>query len=108
MSPDASDLLFRALSDRSRRALFERLCRNGELTVGGLTDGSGISQPAVSRHLAILKDGGLVDARRAGRATYYRARADRLSTLDDWTRTMRETWHARFDALDDLLGRMDN
>lgn len=108
MSRNASDPLFRALSDGSRRALFKRLCRDGELTVASLTAGAGISQPAVSKHLAILKQGGLVDARRAGRATYYRARADRLAPLDDWTREMREIWGARFDALDNLLQRMDN
>lgn len=104
----ARDQVFRALADGSRRALFERLCREGELTVARLTDGAGISQPAVSRHLAVLKDGGLVEARPAGRATFYRARADRLAPLDDWTREMRATWHARLDALDDVLRRMDN
>jgi len=102
------DPLFRALADGSRRAIFERLCREGELTVGRLTDGSGISQPAISKHLGVLKDGGLVQGRKVGRATFYRALPDRLAPLDDWTGEMREYWRARFDDLDELLKRMDN
>lgn len=108
MQTNESDILFRTLSDNSRRAIFERLCREGELTVGGLTRGSGISQPAISKHLGVLKDGGLVEGRRAGRSTYYRALPARLASLDDWTGQMRSFWDARFDDLDDLLARMDN
>lgn len=52
---DASDLLFRTLADPTRRALFERLCREGEQTVGGLTARAGVSQPAVSKHLGLLR-----------------------------------------------------
>lgn len=107
MSSD-SDTLFRALSDGSRRMIFERLCREGELTVGNLTRGSGISQPAISKHLGVLKEGGLVEGRRAGRSTYYRALPARLAPLDDWTGQMRAFWEARLDDLEDLLARMDN
>lgn len=103
-----SDSLFRTLSDASRRAIFERLCREGELTVGSLTRGSKISQPAVSKHLGVLREGGLVEGRRAGRSTYYRALPARLAPLDDWTGQMRAFWEERFDDLDDLLARMDN
>lgn len=102
------DALFRTLSDASRRAIFARLCREGELTVGRLTEGSGISQPAVSKHLGVLRDGGLVEGRRQGRSTYYRALPARLAPLDDWTGQMRAFWHARFDDLDHFLARMDN
>ena len=61
------DLLFKALADPTRRALFERLCLDGEATVGALTAGAGISQPAVSKHLGILKQAGLVRDRHEGR-----------------------------------------
>ena len=53
--PDSHDILFRALADPTRRAIFERLCREGEQTVGSLTVRSGVSQPAVSKHLGVLK-----------------------------------------------------
>ena len=58
--PNAHDMLFRTLADPTRRALFERLCREGEQTVGALTARAGVSQPAVSKHLWVLKQAGLV------------------------------------------------
>lgn len=103
----APDALFRALSDPTRRALFERLCREGEHTVGALTQEAGVSQPVVSRHLAVLKLAGLVLDRPEGRQTHYRADLAALAPLTDWTRDMHSFWEARMDALDDLLTRMD-
>jgi DNA-binding transcriptional ArsR family regulator len=105
--PDVPDLLFRTLADPTRRALFERLCREGEQTVAALTAGAGVSQPAVSKHLAALKRAGLVSDRPAGRQTHYSARPAALSPLIDWTRQMAGFWEGRFDALEDLLKRMD-
>jgi DNA-binding transcriptional ArsR family regulator len=105
--PDAHDALFRSLADPTRRALFERLCRGGEQTVGTLTAQAGISQPAVSKHLAILKQAGLVHDRHEGRQTHYSARPAALSPLADWTREMAAFWEGRFDQLEDLLKRMD-
>lgn len=103
----APDALFRALSDPTRRALFERLCRDGERTVGALTLDAGVSQPVVSKHLAVLKRAGLVIDRPAGRQTHYRAELTALAPLTDWTRDMHAFWERRMDALDDLLTRMD-
>ena len=101
------DILFRALADPTRRAIFERLCREGEQSVGALTAQAGVSQPAVSKHLSVLKQAGLVRDRQAGRQTHYSADAAALAPLADWTRRMTGFWEARFDALEDLLGRMD-
>lgn len=72
-----------------------------------LTERSGISQPAVSKHLGLLKDAGLVHASPDGRKTQYRARAEALVPLRDWTNEMARFWEARFDALEDPLKRMD-
>lgn len=108
MSVPAPDPLFRSLADPTRRALFERLCREGELTVSALTSGAGVSQPVVSKHLAQLKEAGLVEARPAGRQTHYRARPAALRPLFDWTREMSGFWDDRLDALENLLRRMDN
>lgn len=105
--PDAPDILFRALSDPTRRALFERLCRKGEQTVGALTARAGISQPAVSKHLSLLKQAGLVRDRHAGRQTHYSAQPGALGPLVDWTSQMAGFWQSRFDHLEDLLKRMD-
>lgn len=103
----SQDLLFRALADPTRRALFERLCREGERTVGALTEGAGVSQPVVSKHLGVLKEAGLVRDRHAGRHTHYSAQVKALTPLLDWAREMGGFWEGRFDALEDLLKRMD-
>ena len=105
--PSAQDVLFRTLADPTRRALFERLCREGEKTVGALTARAKISQPAVSKHLAVLKQAGLVRDRHEGRQTHYSAQLGALSPLVDWTRQMAGFWQSRFDDLEDLLKRMD-
>ncbi len=104
---DAYDLLFRTLADPTRRAIFERLCRSGEQTVGALTTHAGVSQPAVSKHLGVLKQAGLVRDRHEGRQTHYSAQLGALAPLVDWTKEMAGFWESRFDDLEDLLKRMD-
>src|SRR5580658_209131 len=101
------DLLFRTLADPTRRRLFERLCRDGDLTVGALTARAGVSQPAVSKHLGVLKQAGLVRDRHQGRQTHYSAQLGALAPLIDWTSEMAGFWRNRFDDLEDLLKRMD-
>jgi len=105
--PRSHEILFRTLADPTRRALFERLCRDGDQTVGALTAQAGVSQPAVSKHLAVLKQAGLVRDRHEGRQTHYSAELDALAPLTDWTNQMTGFWQSRFDALEDLLTRMD-
>jgi DNA-binding transcriptional ArsR family regulator len=104
---NSRDALFRALADPTRRALFERLCTCGEQTVGALTTQAGVSQPAVSKHLAVLKQAGLVLDRHEGRQTHYSAQPGALAPLRDWTSQMTQFWESRFDDLEDLLKRMD-
>lgn len=101
------DLLFRALADPTRRTLFERLCREGELTVSTLTAQAGVSQPVVSKHLGVLKRAGLVLHRQQGRHSHYSAQAAALAPVIDWTRDMTGFWETRFQKLEDLLDRMD-
>jgi DNA-binding transcriptional ArsR family regulator len=105
--PKVHDVLFKSLADPTRRALFERLCQEGEQTVGALTAQAGVSQPAVSKHLAALKQAGLVRDRHEGRETRYAAQLSALAPLMDWTKQMTGFWEKRFDALEDLLKRMD-
>ena len=104
---DDQDVLFKTLAEPTRRAIFERLCRGGAQTVGALTAQAGVSQPAVSKHLAVLKQAGLVRDRHHGRETHYSAQAAALAPLIDWTIRMTAFWEGRFDALEDLLKRMD-
>jgi DNA-binding transcriptional ArsR family regulator len=80
----AGDLLFKALADPTRRSIFERLVRDGEQSVHSLTHHAGVSQPMVSKHLALLRGAGLVRDRRDGRETYYSARPQSLGPMLDW------------------------
>jgi DNA-binding transcriptional ArsR family regulator len=99
--------LFLTLADGTRRGLFERLARGGELSVGALTAEAGVSQPAVSQHLKALRGAGLVEETRVGRTVLYRANPQGLKPLFDWMGFYGPFWAARFDALEDTLNRMD-
>jgi DNA-binding transcriptional ArsR family regulator len=107
ITPEATDHLFYALADPTRRAIFERLSRDGEQTVWMLTEHSGVSQPAISKHLGVLKRAGLVLDRRHGRQTHYSAQPNGLAPLFDWIGFYSAFWHDRFDHLGLLLKRMD-
>jgi DNA-binding transcriptional ArsR family regulator len=102
----AEDRIFQALADPSRRAIFESLTR-GEVVVKDLTARFDISQPAVSQHLAMLKDAGLVSGRREGRCVYYRVRPRGIKPLVDWIAQYRAFWTEHVDRLERLLEKMD-
>ena len=102
-----ADVLFKTLSDPTRRAIFERLARDGELTVHVITKNSGVSQPAVSKHLGALKIAGLVRDRRDGRETHYSADPQGLAPLINWMKLYGTFWLDQFDRLETLLNRMD-
>jgi DNA-binding transcriptional ArsR family regulator len=99
----ASDNLFKTLADPTRRAIFERLVRDGEQTVHALTDRAGVSQPMVSKHLGALKLAGLVQNRHQGRETHYSARPQALAPLIDWMSLYGAFWRERFDRLETQL-----
>ena len=107
MRASAETLLFKTLADPTRRALFEQLSREGELTVGALTQRAGVSQPAVSQHLEALKRAGLVKKRRDGRTAHYRAAPRGLAPLTNWLAHYGVFWSERFDLLEKLLKEMD-
>src|SRR5690242_569046 len=100
------DRIFHALADPSRRAIFEALTR-GEVAVKDLTARFDISQPAVSQHLATLKEAGLVDSRREGRCVFYRVQPRGMKPLIDWITHYRAFWTDRLDRLERLLEKMD-
>jgi len=102
----AETKIFQALVDPSRRAIFESLL-GGEAAVKDLTARFDISQPAVSQHLATLKDAGLVHGRREGRCVYYRVEPRGMKPLIDWIAHYRAFWTERVDRLEQLLEKMD-
>lgn len=102
----AEDIVFHALADHSRRAIFESLAR-GEAAVKDLTARFDISQPAISQHLALLKEAGLVTARRDGRRVYYRMEPRGMQPLINWIAQYRAFWTERVERLEQLLEKMD-
>jgi DNA-binding transcriptional ArsR family regulator len=102
-----TDNVFKALADPTRRAIFEHLARDGEQTVHALTGRAGVSQPAVSKHLTVLKRAKLVRHRHEGRETHYSALPQALAPMVDWLDIYGAFWRNRLDRLEDLLDRMD-
>lgn len=98
--------VFRALADPTRRAVLERLMA-AEMNVTELTASFAVSQPAISQHLAVLRQAGLVTERRDGRRAFYRADTTGLQPLLDWVDRYRQFWPARIDRLKTLLKEMD-
>jgi len=95
------------LAEPRRRTILE-LLRDGERPVGELVDSLGVSQPAVSKHLRILKDAGLVEARVDAQRRLYRIRPEPLAELDDWLASYRDLWTTHLDRLEDHLDQRRN
>jgi DNA-binding transcriptional ArsR family regulator len=97
--------VFQAIADPNRRAILALLARQ-RLTLNGVAENFHISRPAVSRHIRILKECGLVVVIPQGRERYVEARFDKLNEVTDWIEQYRQKWETRFGRLDDLLEKM--
>src|SRR5438309_6590967 len=97
--PGAAQLtsVVKMLADPTRRAVFERIAREGEIAATSLVKGSRVSQPAVSQHLRALRDAGLVTERRDGRHIHYRVAPKGLDPLVDWLDHYQSFWRERFE-----------
>jgi DNA-binding transcriptional ArsR family regulator len=95
--------VMKTLADPTRRAVFERIARDGEVAATGLVRGAKVSQPAVSQHLRALRGAGLVSERRDGRHILYRATPSGLAPLIDWLGHYQTFWRERFENLEQLL-----
>jgi DNA-binding transcriptional ArsR family regulator len=100
-TPTTTDA-FNAVADVSRRRLLDAI-GTGEVTVNELVAELGLSQPQVSKHLAVLRQVGVVSVRQDGRHRWYRVNGPVLQPIHDWVRTFERTWNTRLDRLDDLL-----
>ena len=98
--------IFKVLSDPTRRAVLERLA-SAELTATDLREGFAISQPAMSQHLAVLREAGLISERREGRYAHYRVAPEGMAPLHQWLAKYRAFWPSQIDNLRDLLKEMD-
>ncbi|HRQ37694.1 MAG TPA: metalloregulator ArsR/SmtB family transcription factor [Chloroflexota bacterium] len=97
--------VFQAIADPHRRAMLELLARQ-RLTVNGVADHFAISRPAVSKHLKILTQCGLVVMQRHGRERYCEVQPDRLNEVSDWLEQYRQLWEQRYGRLDALLAEL--
>ena len=98
MSAAAARSVFRAVSDPRRREILDLLA-DGERSVGDLVESFDISQPAVSQHLRVLREAGLVAERREGRRRMYALRAEGLREVYDWAAHYERFWSEKLDAL---------
>ena len=97
--------VFEVLSEPRRRTILD-LVRDGERSVGELVDALSMSQPAVSKHLRVLREAGLVEARVDEQRRLYRLRPGPLRELDAWLAPYRWAWDASLDRLETRLGEM--
>jgi DNA-binding transcriptional ArsR family regulator len=97
--------VFQAIADPNRREILALLAKQ-RLTLNGVADNFRISRPAVSRHIKILAECGLVYVSRQGRERYCEVRLDKLREVSDWVEQYRQLWEQRFDRLDDILEEM--
>jgi len=97
--------VFEVLAEANRRRILD-LLREAERPVGELVTALGISQPAVSKHLRVLRDAGVVDVRAAGQRRVYRLRPEPLREVDEWLTPYRAAWRDRLDALERHLDAM--
>jgi DNA-binding transcriptional ArsR family regulator len=94
--------VFQAIADPNRRAMLSLLATQ-RLTLNGVAEKFRISRPAVSRHIKILKECGLIVIHQQGRERYCEARLDRLQEVSDWVEKSRQLWEGRLDRLDEYL-----
>ena len=100
---DGVPLVFEVLAEPNRRRILDLLLDRGELPVGELVAALDISQPAVSKHLRILREAGLVEVRADGQRRLYRTRTEPLREIDEWLTPYRQAWSRRLDAIGERL-----
>ena len=103
----AFDVPFDVIAEPNRRRILDLLV-DGERPVGDLVEELAVSQPAVSKHLRILRDAGLVEVRTDAQRRLYRVRAQPLQAVDAWLEPYRALWSARLDDLERHLDAMDD
>jgi len=100
-------MVFEVLAEPHRRRILD-LLRDRERPVGDLVDALRVSQPAVSKHLRVLREAGLVEARVDAQRRVYRVRSEPLRLMDDWLAPYRAMWASHLDALESHLDEMDS
>lgn len=100
MATPSLDHVFAALSDPTRRAIVERLLASGDLTVGEIAKPFRISAPAITRHLQVLENAGLIEKRIDRQFRVVRARPEALRPIGSWFERQQRHWSDAFDRLE--------
>jgi len=95
--------MFAALADPTRRKIIELLADGGQLPAAEIAAHFPVSAPAISQHLKVLQEAGLVLVERRAQQRIYRLNPQAMVELEDWARRLRNLWNERFDALEILL-----
>ncbi len=94
---------FHALAEPTRRQIVEMLAREGSMTAGDIQARFSVSAPAISQHLKVLREAGVVQVEKRAQQRIYRINPESMLELEAWAKRVRELWTGRFDALDALL-----
>jgi DNA-binding transcriptional ArsR family regulator len=94
--------VFQAIADPNRRAILSLLARK-RLTLNGVAEHFAISRPAVSKHIKILTECGLVIIHQQGRERYCEVRPEKLDEVSTWVKQYQAMWEDRFNRLDEFL-----
>jgi DNA-binding transcriptional ArsR family regulator len=97
-APTTSDV-FNAIAEPRRRQIIELLARRGALAVGALVLTLGLPQPAVSKHLAVLRQVGVVAVKKQGKQRVYNLEAEKLKTVHDWAKAFEDLWSHQLDRI---------
>lgn len=99
--------VFQAIADPNRRAIIQ-LIANQKLTLNGVADHFDISRPAISKHIKILTECGLITLNQQGRERYCEARLEKLSEVADWVSEYKKFWETKLDALEVYLDQLQS
>jgi DNA-binding transcriptional ArsR family regulator len=100
--------LFGALADPTRLAIVERLLREGEHSAGEIAEPFAMSKPAISKHLKVLEEAGLIERRVERQWRVCRVRPEAIRAVDDWMNRYRAFWEVSFDRLERLLAKPEH
>lgn len=98
---------FSALADPTRLSVVEELMQKGEMPAGDLVAHAGITAPAVSRHLKVLREAGVITQRAEGTKRFYSVAPEAMKSISDWTISHRSFWEEGLNRLDALLAADD-
>ncbi|HVM86624.1 MAG TPA: metalloregulator ArsR/SmtB family transcription factor [Puia sp.] len=99
--------VFQAIADPTRRAIINMIA-NQSLNLNAVAENFDVSRPAISKHIKILTECGLIEIKQRGRERYCKAKLQKLSEVSDWVEQYKNFWNAKFDALENYLNELQS